>query len=101
MRFPTGTALSQLPCIYFILDAADGKGYVGKASGEANLYGRWINYGASGDGGNKLLRGRPPDQFRFSILEVLSSSMTGNEVDQRESNWKRRLHTREFGLNIN
>lgn len=94
-------ALSQLQCIYFILDGLDGKGYVGAAYGETNLYGRWIDYKASGDGGNKRLRKRSPDQFRFSILEVLSSRMTRDEVLQRESNWKRRLHTREFGLNIN
>ena len=42
--------------IYYIFDTSDGKGYVGSAYGETNLYGRWINYAVSGHGGNRLLR---------------------------------------------
>jgi hypothetical protein len=62
--------LSQWRAIYFILDAADGKGYVGSTYGEKNLYGRWKSYADSGDAGNKLLRKpRKPDKFRFSILQ--------------------------------
>jgi hypothetical protein len=50
--------LSGWTAIYFILDGADGKGYVGSAYGDKKLYGRWSNYRDSGDGGNKLLRER-------------------------------------------
>jgi hypothetical protein len=85
--------------IYFILDGTDGKGYVGSAYGDQNLYGRWSNYRDSGDGGNKRLRERAPDKFRFSILEIVSLAATREDVIQREENWKDRLHTREFGLN--
>ena len=94
-------ALSQWRGVYFILDGADGKGYVGSACGEKNLYGRWLNYADSGDGGNKLLRDRSPDRFRFSILELVAPAETKDEVVRREGNWKDRLHTREFGLNGN
>ena len=93
--------LCQWRGIYFILDGADGKGYVGSAYGEKNLYGRWKNYAEKGDGGNKLLRDRAPDKFRFSILELVSPTETQDEVCRREKNWKDRLHTREFGLNAN
>jgi hypothetical protein len=93
--------LCQWRGIYFILDGADGKGYVGSAYGEKNLYGRWKNYAEKGDGGNKLLRDRAPDKFRFSILELVSPTETQGEVCRREKNWKERLHTREFGLNAN
>jgi len=87
--------------IYFILDGADGKGYVGSACGEGNLYGRWSNYASSGSGGNKLLRERSPKKFRLSILELCSPSEKQESVVQLENNRKDRLHTREFGLNAN
>ena len=95
--------LSQWRAIYFILDAADGKGYVGSTYGEKNLYGRWENYADSGDAGNKLLRKpRKPDKFRFSILQRVSPDMEPKDIINLEGNWKDRLHTRiPFGLNIN
>ena len=93
--------LSQWRGVYFILDGADGKGYVGSAYGRDNLYGRWSNYAASGDGGNKLLAERSPDKFLFSILELVSPAEDKNDVIRRENSWKDRLHTRRFGLNAN
>jgi len=93
--------LSEWRGIYFILDATDGKGDVGSAYGDENLYGRWKNYAASGDGGNKLLLGRAPDMFQFSILQRVSPDMESREVIDLENSWKERLHTREFGLNLN
>ena len=94
-------ALRQWRGVYFILDGADGKGYVGSACGKDNLHGRWLNYSHSGDGGNKLLRERTPDKFLFSILETLSLGASKAEVKSREGYWKDRLHTRKFGLNAN
>ena len=88
---------------YLIYDAKDGRSYVGSAYGEENLYGRWSNYAASGDGGNKKLKRRQPDTFQFSILQIVSPTLERDEVIQIESKWKERLHTRhpKFGLNIN
>jgi hypothetical protein len=94
-------ALRQWRGIYLIHDAADGKGYVGSAYGDQNLYGRWKSYAASGDGGNKLLRERAPDLFRFSILQRVSPDMEPDEIINLESSWKDRLHTRRVGLNVN
>jgi hypothetical protein len=69
------SALSQWRGIYYIFDSSDGKGYVGSAYGSDNLLGRWRNYAASGHGDNKLLRKRDPRQFRFTILQRVSTDM--------------------------
>ncbi|MBI1779529.1 MAG: GIY-YIG nuclease family protein [Proteobacteria bacterium] len=96
-----GISLSQWRGIYLIVDASDGKGYVGSAYGADNLHRRWLSYGASGHGGNKRLRERDPYNFRFSILQLLAQDTESEQVLRIESNWKERLHTRKFGLNDN
>jgi hypothetical protein len=96
------SALSQWRGIYYIFDSSDGKGYVGSAYGEANLYGRWLSYAAHGHGGNKLLMQRDPRNFQFSILQRVSPDMNAADLIRLESSWKERLHTRQpFGLNDN
>jgi hypothetical protein len=96
------SALSQWRGIYYIFDSSDGRGYVGSAYGEDNLLGRWQNYAARGDGGNKLLRQRDPRNFRFTILQRVSPDLDANNVVRLEGSWKRRLHTRHpHGLNNN
>jgi hypothetical protein len=96
------SALSQWRGIYYIFDTSDGKGYVGSAYGEANLYGRWLNYAARGHGGNMLLKERNPRYFRFSILQRVSPDMNAGDLIRLEGSWKERLHTRQpFGLNDN
>jgi hypothetical protein len=96
------SALSQWRGIYYIFDTSDGKGYVGAAYGEANIYGRWLNYAKRGHGGNKLLKQRDPRHLRFSILQRVSPDMNASDLIRLESSWKERLHTRQpFGLNDN
>lgn len=96
------SALSQWRGIYYIFDSTDSKGYVGSAYGEANLYGRWLNYAAHGHGGNKLLKQRDPRNFRFSILQRVSPDMNTGDLIRLEGSWKERLHTRyPYGLNDN
>lgn len=95
-------ALAQWRGIYYIFDRASRLGYVGSASGAENLLGRWQNYAASGDGGNRLLRGRDPQGFVFSILQRLSPDMQVEDVVQIETTWKERLQSRTpNGLNDN
>ena len=96
------SVLSQWPGIYYIFDTLDGKGYVGSAYGDGNLLGRWLNYAASGHGGNAQLRRRDPKNFRFTILQRVSPDMEAEDVIRLENTWKERLHTRQlFGLNDN
>ena len=94
--------ISQWRGIYVIFDSSDGKSYVGSAYGTENILGRWQSYGKSGHGGNALLRGRDPQNFTFSILQLLGPDATKDFVVERETNWKRRLHTQiPHGLNAN
>lgn len=88
--------------IYYIFDVSDNKGYVGSAYGKDNIYGRWSNYATRGHGGNKLLKGRNPDNFRFSILQIVPHDMMAADVIDLENSWKKRLHTKSpMGLNDN
>lgn len=96
-------ALRHWRGVYYIFDSSDKKGYVGSASGKDNIVGRWQNYAESGDGGNRYLKNRSPENFEFSILERVSPDMTTEETRSLETSWKKRLHTRlsEGGLNDN
>jgi len=94
-------ALRQWRGIYYIFDQKAGKGYVGSACGKENILGRWLNYAASGHGGNKKLRERDPNDFLFTILQRTSPDMEREEIGQLEASWKDRLHTRDQGLNDN
>jgi hypothetical protein len=89
--------------IYLIHDRSDGKGYVGSAYGAENIYGRWLGYATSGDGGNKLLRERKPADFLFSVLERVGPDAAPEDVVALETSWKTRLHTYSSygGLNAN
>ena len=91
--------LSEWRGVYFILDASDGKGYVGSAYGVENIRHRWENYAQSGHGGNKLLKTRKAENLRFSILERVSPDTPPELVIQLEETWKKRLHTCDHGLN--
>lgn len=96
------TVLKQWRGVYYIFDTAEGKGYVGSAYGEDNILGRWLNYAATGHGGNRRLRDRDPENFRFTILQRVSPDMDASDVIRLESSWKQRLHTRPpSGLNDN
>jgi hypothetical protein len=88
--------------IYLIVDTSDRKPYVGAAYGADNIYGRWMNYARGKNGGNKLMQGRDPKNFRFSILQRPSPDITVDEIVVIENKWKQRLHTRHpHGLNGN
>lgn len=92
--------LREWRAIYLIHDTCDGKNYVGSAYGEDNLDHRWAEYvRTGGHGGNVQLRGREPNNFRFSILELVGPSMPKEEVVEIEQSWMLRLHTRTDGLN--
>lgn len=93
--------LSNWRGIYLIHDCERGWGYVGSAGGADNILGRWLNYAATGHGGNRELRRSNPEALRFSILERTSPDFDLAELVALENSWKQRLHTREFGLNAN
>ena len=102
-------ALSSISGIYLISDKATGKHYVGSAHGEDGIWGRWNSYIYGFHGNNvdlvKLFKKKNEEYFRknfkFAILEVMSSARTLDEVRKRESLWKCKLSSREFGYNQN
>ena len=94
-------SLSSVNGVYLIQDITTGKLYVGSAYGEQGIYGRWSSYAKNGHGGNQELQGLNPDNFKFSILEIVPSTSTADYVIECENKWKNKLGTREFGLNRN
>jgi hypothetical protein len=99
--------LSSVAGVYLILAEHSGDLYVGSAYGESGIWGRWRNYADSGDGGNvkltKLIRDDPsyPEQFRFSVLQILPRTMAREEVIKRETLYKDKLGSKAHGLNSN
>jgi len=93
-------ALQSVMGIYLIKDRSDGKLYVGSAYGMGGVFQRWADYAQSGHGGNKDLMKRLPQDFEFSILEIINPRASAPEVIALENKWKDRLGTRENG-NLN
>lgn len=104
------SALENIKGVYLITDIKTGKRYVGAAHGEQGVWSRWCAYVATGHGGNVDLRALIDNStleycrlnFRFALLEQLSSKTPDELVINRESFWKRVLLSRgEQGLNRN
>lgn len=103
------TALSSVKGIYLITDLNTGRLYVGSAYGEDGIWGRWREYVATnGHGGNiSLIELMKNDSqyavknFQFSILMLLSKTITAEEAIKRETLFKRKLGSNSFGLNNN
>lgn len=95
------TTLAQWRGVYLIYDTARQAGYVGSACGADNLLSRWSDYARTGHGGNVELRASSPQNLRFSILQLTAQDLPQDEVIALETSWKKRLHTKEFGLNRN
>ena len=97
-------ALSSASGIYLIRDMKDCGCYVGSAYGKDGIWGRWSCYASDdfhGHGGDKGLIRRIgndpsyPNNFEFSILEVMGNNCTEKVVRDRESWWKDTLRTRK------
>ena len=100
-------ALSNVAGVYLISDPEVGKLYVGSATGERGIWGRWCTY-ADGHGNTRALEELVSKEgtararsFRFSILEIADVHASADEVLQREAHWKRVLLTRQHGYNRN
>lgn len=94
-------ALKANAGIYRIIDMSTGEMYIGSAYGYEGLWGRWENYTKTGHGGNKLLKQRDPDNFRWSIVRTLSRSMSERDVIRIEATEKLKHGSRVHGLNDN
>ena len=104
---PWHTALKSVYAIYLIVDTENGKQYVGSAYGVDGLFGRWECYVNTKHGNNKKMRKLIcdyPDRyhaFQFSILQILPKTVVEDDVIKIENIWKKRLLSKEFGMNNN
>ena len=95
------SALRAARGVYLLTSARTREQYVGSATGESGFYGRWLGYASDGHGGNLGLKSSEPSDYQVSILEVSGSDATSDEIIAIEQLWKRKLQSREMGLNRN
>ncbi len=95
------SALRAARGVYLLTSAKTREQYVGSATGDGGFYGRWLNYAADGHGGNIGLKSSEPSDYQVSILEVSGSAADGDAILAVEQLWKRKLQSREMGLNRN
>jgi hypothetical protein len=102
------SALSHVAGVYVVADRKTGKLYIGSATAEDGIWGRWCAYSATGHGGSRELKDllrrrgdRYTENFQFGVLEIADSHASVNDVLNRESHWKELLLTREHGYNAN
>lgn len=92
--------ISRWRGIYYIFDSVLQKGYVGAAYGDENIWGRWQTHLKKG-GDAVRLKQCDPKNFIFTVLTLTSHDEVDKEVIDLEKNWKKRLHTIDYGLNSN
>jgi hypothetical protein len=96
-NFSFASALKAVNGVYLIRDKSTGSLYVGSAYGDDGVLGRWSNYAKNGHGGNKNLKALDPNNFEFSIVEIVPPMSSPEEVVRREMRWQEKLGTRDFG----
>ena len=95
--------------MYLICDKSNGKKYVGSAYGDAGIWSRWACYIGTGHGWNDELTKLVDEKgieyarnnFKFSLLEIMTMTTSDQSIIERESFWKNVLLTREYGYNKN
>lgn len=87
--------------IYLLTCPKTKEQYVGSASGIDGLWGRWQDYIQTGDGGNVALKNRDTSDYQVSILEVAGTSANIEKILEMEYLWKKKLQSKEMGLNRN
>lgn len=93
--------LREIKGIYVLVDKKTGRQYVGSAKGEDSLWGRFSDYARTGHGGNAELRHRAGAQYQIAVLQVVDMSLPDHSIEEIEGWWKRKLMSREHGLNRN
>lgn len=100
--------LEACNCIYLILDKSTGKQYVGSTYNKQGIWGRWSLYAETGHGDDvtlKELLNKDPmyaqKHFQWSILETLPLNVVDSVAIDRESLYKDKFGTRDFGYNNN
>lgn len=113
------SALSNVYGVYVITDLSNGKLYIGSATGDNGIYGRWSEYMNKGYDSNEANNNTYPNKqlkeivkkygieyiknnFQYSLLEIFPKSELGKDAAlKRESYWKCVFASRTFGYNDN
>ena len=94
-------ALRSCRGIYLLTCPKTKEQYVGSASGDQGLWGRWQDYISNWDAGNIGLKSRERSDYQVSILEVAGSAATSDDIFRMEGRWQIKLQSFEMGLNRN
>jgi hypothetical protein len=102
-------SLEAVKGVYLIIDAKDGRTYVGSAYGDAGIWSRLGCYLTTGHGWNDELVETITEKgidyalanFKFSLLEVFAYNTADEVILKRESHWKNVMLSRTFGYNKN
>ena len=100
------TMLKAVSGVYLKVDSKTGRQYVGSAYGKNGILGQWRQYAKNGHGGNHMLKCLLKDNkdyarnFRFTILRTLPRTITQREVIRFEQQYKHKLGSTTFGLNL-
>jgi len=102
-RLPRGwiDVLQSSRGVYLLTCPSTKEQYVGSATGEDGFWRRWQEYVQTGHGGNVILKSREPSDYQVSILEVAGTASTFDDIIGMEVRWKKKLQSREMGLNRN
>jgi hypothetical protein len=95
------SALLSVKGVYLLTCPRTKEQYVGSATGSDGFFGRWQEYLDGKTGGNIGLASREPSDYQVSILEVAGSADDRDAIIRMEALWKRKLQSREMGLNRN
>ncbi len=101
------SALCAVKAVYLITDRKTGKQYIGSATGNDGLFGRWKEYVKTFHGGNSgminylNISADSYKDFQFSILQIFSMNESKEKILNCEALWKNKLLTKFFGLNDN
>ncbi len=100
--------LEACNCIYLILDKSNGKHYIGSTYNKQGIWGRWSIYAETGHGNDVSLKELLDNDslyaekyFQWSILETLPLNVVDTVAIDRESLYKEKFGTRDFGYNNN
>lgn len=94
-------ALTASRGVYLLTCPKTREQYVGSAYGADGFLGRWLSYVRDNHGGNVALQSRDPTDYQVSVLEVAGSAASVEAIIAMEDLWKRKLQSREMGLNRN
>lgn len=63
--------LASVKGVYLLIEQTSGRQYVGSATGDKSLWGRWQDYAANGHGGDKELKALHDPRYQVAVLQAV------------------------------